>query len=132
MIRARKIPMTLDARCRICLERRKICARQVMGQLPKERSTSDYPAWTSVNMDLFRPMMIQEDCVKKGPRIFKKVWGVLYTCTLTQGVYLDVAMDYSTESILHTVQRLLAAKGNVRLVISEAGSQLRSAGARRI
>ena len=75
VVRARKIATTLDVRCRICLERfllsRQICAGQMMGKLPKERSTSDYPAWTSVNIDLFRPMTIQDDCVKKGLRIFK-------------------------------------------------------------
>ena len=102
VIRARKIAMTLDVRCWICFERGKIFAGQVMGLLPKERSAADYPAWTLVNMDLFGPMMIRDDCVMKGPRIYKKVWGVLYTCTLTRGIYLDVVTDYSTESILHT------------------------------
>ena len=83
VIRARKIAATLDVRCRICLERRKICAGQMMGQLPMERSAADYPDWTSVSMDLFEPMMIWDYCVKKVPRIYKKVWGVLYSCTLT-------------------------------------------------
>ena len=45
--------------------------------------------------------------MKRGPRIYKKVWGVIFTCTLTRGVHLDVAMDYSTESVLHTIRRLI-------------------------
>ena len=65
--------------------------------------------------------------MKRGPRIYKKVWGVLFTCTLTRGVHLDVAMDYSTESVLHTIRRLLAAKGEVKLIISDPGSQLKGA-----
>ena len=78
-------------------------------------------------MDLFGPITIRDDCVKKGPRVNKKVWGVVYTCTLTRGVYIDIAVDYSTESILHTIRRLLASKGNVKLIFSDSGSQLRGA-----
>ena len=40
---------------------------------------------------------------------------------------MDVATDYSTESVLHTVRRLLACKGNVQLIISDPGSQLKGA-----
>ena len=80
-------------------------------------------------MDLFSPINIRDDCVKQGPRIYKKVWGVLYACTLTRGIYLDIATDYSTKSVLHTVRRLIAAKGDVWLIISDAGSQLRAADA---
>ena len=127
VIKARKIAATLDGRCRICLERRHKCAGQVMGKLPLERSSLEYPAWSCVNMDLFGPLTIRDDCVKKGPRVQKKVWGVVYACTLTRGVYIDVAIDYSTESILHTIRRLLNNKGNVSLIISDAGSQLRGA-----
>ena len=78
-------------------------------------------------MDLFGPVKIRDDCVKKGPHVFKKVWGVLYACTLTRGVHIDIATDYSTEAVLHTVRILTAAKGNVRLIISDAGTQLRGA-----
>ncbi len=75
-------------------------------------------------MDLFGPMMIRDDCVKKGPRIYKKVWGVLFTCTASRAVHLDVAIDYSTEAVLHTIRRLLALRGDVRVIISDPGTQL--------
>ena len=42
-------------------------------------------------------------------------------------MYIDIAVDYSTESILHTIRRLLASKGNVKLIFSDSGSQLRGA-----
>jgi len=78
-------------------------------------------------MDLFGPMTIRDDCVKKGPRIHKKVWGVLFTCTASQAVHLDVAIDYSTEAVLHTIRRLLALRGDVRVIISDPGTQLMGA-----
>ena len=35
VVQARKITATIEQRCRICLERRKRCAGQLMGNLPK-------------------------------------------------------------------------------------------------
>ena len=68
--------------------------------------------------------MICDECVKRGPRIYKKVYGVLFTCSTTRAVYLDVSLDYGTESILHTIRRLMASKGDIRQIISDPGSQL--------
>ena len=126
VVKARKLGAEWDNKCKICLIKRQKKAGQVMGDLPSFR-TEMKPAWTSVNMDLFGPYLIRDDCVKRGPRIYKKVWGVLFTCTLTRGVHLDVAMDYSTEAVLHTIRRLMAAKGDVKQIISDPGSQLKGA-----
>ena len=62
--------------------------------------------------------------MKRGPRIFKKVYGVVYSCTSTLAIYIDIAIDYSTEAVLHTVRRLMSHRGDVRMIISDPGSQL--------
>ena len=54
-------------------------ASQMMGELPDFRSQI-HLSFSVVLMDLFGPMEIRDDCVKKGPRVFKKVWGVVFTC----------------------------------------------------
>ena len=126
VVKARKLAAEWDNKCRICLEKRKKLAGQIMGDAP-DFKTEVKPAWTSVNMDLFGPFLIKDDCVKKGPKTKKKVYGVLYTCTLTRGIYLDIATAYDTQAVIHTVRRLMAAKGNVRLLISDPGSQLKGA-----
>ena len=46
------------------------------------------------------------------------------TCTATRAVYLDIAIDYSTEAIMHVLRRFMAEKGDVRLIISDPGTQL--------
>ena len=112
IVKARKLASEWDNRCKLCLIKRQKTASQRMGDLPSSR-TEIKPAWTSVNLDLFGPFLIRDDCVKKGPRVFKKVWGVIFACTLTRGVYLDVAVDYNTEAVLHTIRRLMACKGDV-------------------
>ena len=123
VIKARKIASAIDARCRICKEKRQIYAGQIMGDLPDFRSQMS-PPFSVCLVDLFGPLEIRDDCVKKGPRVYKKVWGIVFSCASTRAVHLDVSIDYSTESILHCVRRLMALRGDVRLIISDAGSQL--------
>ena len=127
VIQCRKLASNFDRMCKICLVGRKHRAEQLMGDLPSIRSTELLPAWAAVNMDLFGPLTIRDECVKRGPRVMKKVWGIVFCCTLTRGVYLDIATDYSTESILHSVRRLMASKGQVQVIISDCGLQLQGA-----
>ena len=126
IVKARKLATIWDSRCKICKIKRQKVASQVMGDLPTER-TEIKPAWTSVNLDLFGPFLIRDDCVKRGPRVFKKVWGIVFVCTLTRGVYVDVCTDYGTEAVLHAIRRFMGHKGDVRVMISDPGSQLKGA-----
>ena len=91
-----------------------------MGDLPDFRIQM-LSSFSVLCMDLFAPQEIRDDCVKKGPKIFKKVWGVLFTCVLTRAVHLDMLIDYFTEAVLHTIRRLLAVRGNVKMIISAPG-----------
>ena len=122
-VKVRRIASAIDVKCKECKQKRRNFASQTMGDLPSFR-TQMLPSFTVVCMDLYGPMEIRDDVVKKGPRKYKKVWGVIYTCASTRAVYLDVADSYATESVLHTVRRLLAVRGDVRVIISDPGSQL--------
>ena len=126
ILKARRLATDLDKKCVICKIKRKLLTNQLMGDLPSYRF-EPAPAFSTVCMDLFGPITIKDDCVKRGPRLYKKVWGVLYTCTATRAVYLDIATDYSTESVLHTIRRLMAHRGEIRMIVSDPGSQLRGA-----
>ena len=123
IIKIRQLVTEIDKKCKFCLIKRKKMAAQMMGDLPEFRFQPS-SAFSAICMDLFGPIIIRDDCVKKGPRVTKKVWGVLFTCTASRAVYLDVAIDYSTEAVLHTIRRLLAFRGDVRIIISDPGSQL--------
>ena len=124
VVKARMYASIWDRRCRICKEKRKHKMKQVMGDMPDFKYIT-MPAWTCVNMDLFGPIIIRDDCVKKGPRVMKKVWGVLFTCTRTRVICLDIATDYGTEAVLHTIRRLMVNKGDIKLIVSDPGSQLK-------
>ena len=121
--RLRKLVTEVDKKCLYCLKKRRKLTQQKMGDLPVFRFEMS-AAFSAVCMDLFGPLIIKDDCVKKGPRIYKKVFGVVFTCTASRAIYLDVATDYSTEAVLHTIRRLMALRGDIRLIISDPGSQL--------
>ena len=125
-IKVRKLAVGIDSRCVECKIKRKQLIGQSMGELPSCRSEM-LPAFAVVSMDLFGPLEIKDDVVKRGPKTVKKVWGVLYTCVSTRAVHLDIAIDYSTESILHTLRRLMSVRGDIRKIISDPGTQLVSA-----
>ena len=116
-IKVRKLATAVDSKCVDCKIKRKHPMGQSMGELPSYRSEM-LPAFAIVSMDLFGPLEIKDDVVKRGPKTMKKVWGVVYTCVSTRAVHLDIAIDYSTESVLHTLRRVMAVRGDIRKVIS--------------
>ena len=119
----RKIVSQIDRNCVFCKIKRRAFSGQSMGDLPDFRTVIS-PPFSSVLMDLFGPFLIRDDCVKKGPRVHKKVWGVLFSCCSTRAIHIDVAVDYDTKAILRCIRRLKAFRGNVRRIISDPGSQL--------
>ena len=104
--------------------KRGVTVKQIMGDLPSYRYDASAPAWLTCLMDLFGPMEVL-DTVKKRTKM--KVWGVLYRCALTRAIQLDVAVDASTDSVLHTLRRLIARRGDVWHIVSDPSSQLRGA-----
>ena len=122
----RKIVTKIDKQCKFCLILRQKVIGQLMGDLPLCRSEPVSP-FSSVSMDLFGPLTIKDSVIKRGARTRKKVWGVLFVCTSTRAVYIDIAEDYSTQSILHCIRRLMSDRGAVRRIFSDPGSQLVSA-----
>ena len=69
-----------------------------MGDLPAFR-TEMLPPFAVVGMDLLGPQDIRDDIIRRGPKRTKKVWIIVFTCLSTRSVQLDIATDYSTESI---------------------------------
>ena len=122
----RRIAAQIDRNCKFCLILRKKVVSQLMGDMPMFRSVPSKP-FESCNLDLFGPLVIKDSVVKRGARVRKKVWGVLFVCCGTRAIYLDFAEDYSTASVLHCLRRLMADRGNVSRIISDPGTQLKGA-----
>ena len=72
-------------------------------------------------MDLCGPFLICDN-VKRRTR--KKVWLVIFNCTVTRAVYIDLTEDYGTDSILQTLRRFISIRGCPGEIQSDQGSQL--------
>ena len=96
---------------------------QVIGDLPTFRSKIS-PVFSCVDLDSFGPREVKEDIIQRGPKRLGRIWGVTFTCMATRAVYIGVSIDYNTLLVLHTVQRLIAYRGEVSLIYSDPGTQI--------
>lgn len=88
-------------KCVVCRKTKARTCQQIMGGLPKERSSPAAPfQFTSV--DLFGPYHVKDD-VKR--RRSTKVWGVLFCCMASQAIHVELASALTTESFLLAYQR---------------------------
>jgi transposase InsO family protein len=91
-----------------------------MAPLPKTR-TNIAPIFHSVSLDLFGPILCKDTC--KG-RTRKKIWGMIFNCTVTRAAHIDVTEDYGTSAILETIRRFTCVRGCPGKIYSDQGSQL--------
>eukprot|EP00794_Sanderia_malayensis_P018542 gene18542-biopygen15623 len=84
------------------------------GNLPRER-TEDTMPFDVVGVDFAGPIQY-----KKGTGI-NKAYIILYTCSLTRGLHLEVLPDMTTEEFLASFKRFIAARGRPSKIISDNG-----------
>ncbi|KAL2076309.1 hypothetical protein ACEWY4_028093 [Coilia grayii] len=105
--------------CVTCRKRRAEMCRQVMSDLPPERTQRASP-FEFTTLDLFGPFEVK-DAVKR--RTNKKVWGIVYCCIASRAVHADLTDDQSAESFLQAYSRFVALGGHPRKLWSDrAGS----------
>jgi hypothetical protein len=72
-------------------------------------------------VDLFGPITFQDTINKRGNG---KAWGVVFVCTATSLVHVEVTDAYSTDSFLLAVRRFMAIHGAPSRFQSDQGTQL--------
>ena len=120
IVRGRRLAEKIKRSCYTCRAVDKKLAEQQMAPLPTSR-TKISPTFHITSMDLFGPITIR-DTVKQ--RTHKKVWGVIFNCTVTRAVYIDLTEDYGTDAILQTLRRFICIRGCPSEIQSDQGSQL--------
>ena len=94
-----------------------------MAPLPESRLPPS-PVFDSTAVDLFGPIWIK-DTVKKRSR--GKCWGVLFCCTVTSAIHLEISEDYSCDSFLLCLRRFVNLRGIPSRFQSDPGDQLLAA-----
>ena len=110
-----------------CVPCRKISGKpsaQPCGEIPPDRLQQPI-AWGHCQLDLFGPLQCRGDV---NPRTTKKTWGLVIEDVNSGGVYIDVVSDYSANAVLTTMRRFGSLRGWPRVIYSDPGSQLESAG----
>ena len=105
---------SIKSKCVICRKRDKRVSEQVMGNLPTDR-LKPAPPWYITGIDLFGPYRIRDEI---------KTHGVMFNCSGTRAVYLDIAADYSTDKFLMVLRRFVSLHGYPSKLFSDNGTQL--------
>ena len=120
IIQGARMAKSIIHKCFECKLRHKPLQGQKMAPLHPSR-IGPAPIFDSVAVDLFGPIEFR-DMVRK--RNTSKGWGVIFVCTATSAIHLELTESYSTDSFLQALRRFLCARGTPHRIYSDRGSQL--------
>ncbi|XP_059080012.1 uncharacterized protein LOC131878129 [Tigriopus californicus] len=93
---------------------------QLMADLPPDRVQEALP-FENTGVDYFGPFL-----VKRG-RSLEKRYGVIFTCLSTRATHLEVAFSMDKDSFINALRRLVARRGQVKLLRSDNGTNFHGA-----
>jgi hypothetical protein len=120
VVRAKKLEKSIKRNWFICKRRAKVPETQKMAPLPEHRM-GPAPVFESTAVDLLGPIVFQDTINKRGSG---KVWGVIFVCTATSLVHVEITDAFSTDSFLLAVRRFMAVHGAPSRFQSDQGTQL--------
>ena len=91
------------------------------GQLPTSRTQGETP-YAVVGIDFAGPIKYRIKANTDG-----KVYLILYACSLTRGVYLELLHSLETDEFMRSLIRFVARRGRPRIIYSDNGSTFKAA-----
>ena len=88
---------------------------QIMADLPKDR-VSESPPFIYCGVDIFVPFLVKEI------RSELKRYGASFTCLANRAVHIEVVATMDTDSFMMALRRMIARRGNIRVIRSNNGS----------
>ena len=101
--------------CITCRKLRGKVGEQKMANLPFFRS-NEAPPFTYCGVDMFGPFVIKQR------RSELKRFGAMFTCLASRAVHIEVTCTMNTDSFILALRRLMARRGNIRVLYSDNGS----------
>jgi hypothetical protein len=92
-----------------------------MSPLPIERITAFEKPFTYTGVDYFGPLLVTVG------RRHEKRWGVIFTCLVIRGVYIELVSSLDTSACILAVRNFLSRKGHCKLMLSDNGTNFRGA-----
>ena len=91
---------------------------QMMADLPEDRVTPETPAFSSIGLGVFGPII-----VKRG-RLEVKRYGLICTCLVSRAIHLEVLHSLRTDSLINALRRVVARRGPIKRVRSDMGTNM--------
>ena len=104
------------SRCFSCRRGQAPFGAQQMANLPAQRVTPDKAPFRFVGVDCFGQFWV------KRARSQVKRYGVLYTCTATRAMHLEVTQSMHSDSFVNSIRRFIARRGIPEVMRSDNGS----------
>ncbi|XP_029171330.1 uncharacterized protein LOC114940747 [Nylanderia fulva] len=111
-------------RCVRCARFRGETLQQQMGQLPADRVRTGRP-FISAGVDYAGPIQLRAS-KGRGQKSFKG-YICLFVCLSTKAVHLEAVSDLTTEAFLAAFRRFVARRGHCARLVSDHGTNFRSA-----
>ena len=120
IIAARRLAKVIKNNCFFCKRLFKVTGEQIMAPLPEHRM-GPAPVFSSTAVDLFSPLTFNGTVNKRSTA---KAWGVVFVCTATSLVHVEITESYSTEAFLLALRRFMSLHGEPKRFQSDQGTQL--------
>ena len=88
---------------------------RLRGDLPKDRTEGQNP-FQVVGVDYAGPLKYRKNAKTEG-----KAYALLYACSLTRALFLDLLLNLETKEFLATFKRFIARRGRPQKVYSDNG-----------
>ncbi|GIY58540.1 hypothetical protein CDAR_607731 [Caerostris darwini] len=119
--RGRQVVKKVISECLICKKCALKPAKQLTGQLPRDRVVES-PPFAVVGIDFTGAITI-----KAGDPSCKKVYVALFTCAVTRAVHIEVVSDMSVKSFIYALRRFLSRRGGCKVIYSDNAKSFRCA-----
>ena len=109
---------SVTSRCVTCRRYQARPLAQQMADLPPDRLSAHHPPFSHIGMDFLGPLE-----VKRGSSSVKR-YGVIFTCSSSRAIHLEVAYSLTTDSCISAIRRFLARRGPVMSIRSDNGTNI--------
>lgn len=102
--------------CTICFKVKPVISSQLMGDLPRDRVTPDYP-FNCAGVDFCGPFYIKYKNQRKG--ILHKIYVCLFVCFSTKAIHLEIVSDLTSAAFIACLKRFISRRGKCAKVYSD-------------
>lgn len=113
----RKIAKAVLSNCVLCWKLRRKPLDQLVGQVPSLRVTVGFPPFSNTAMDMFGSLQ-----VRLNRRTLREAQVVIFTCTTTRAIHLELITEKSSEAFSMAFRRFACLHGQPNICWSDFGS----------